>query len=253
MLVYLSDITRREMELARKIQNRIVKGYQWCRSESFELVGFSAMARGVGGDFYVFRELGPGRWFIALCDVSGKGISAALVTAMLSGMINSFDFRAGVGGFVERLNRTFNETFVQERFLTGMFLELDIPSGRLRLFDMGHSHGALFRGGRLQTLRSRAENVPIGVSQELRPQAASLKLRKGDILLLFSDGLVDQTDERGASYPLSRLQGLLGSPEGLEQLKIRLLEDFHHFRGNMHQLDDITFLLLRFNGEPING
>lgn len=94
LLLYGARQHLRERGVAKSIQSRLVPEYSKCGNDRLSAVFCSVMAEGVGGDFYLCRELGDGRWFMCLCDISGKGLSAAIVTAFLSGFFSSADLGA---------------------------------------------------------------------------------------------------------------------------------------------------------------
>ena len=96
MLVYLSQITQADIELARRLQSRIVRDREIIVGDRLELVASSRTAKGVGGDFYKVSQFTPGKWIIAMCDVSGKGIAASIITSVLWGMMSIYDFRSGL-------------------------------------------------------------------------------------------------------------------------------------------------------------
>lgn len=252
MLMYLSDLTMKDLELARKIQTRLVKEYYRYSGYRFEVVASSIMAKGVGGDYYGVREYAPERWIIMLCDVSGKGMAASLITSMLSGMMETYDFSQGLEAFITGLNRTLVESFEQERFITGVFCLLNAATGKVVYCDMGHSYKYLLRNGSVLEFKNRASNYPVGITGDLpRPEASSFTLQRDDIFFLLTDGILEQLGPDGDDYSFNRLSSILkrhGSGK-LETLKIKLLEDFHRFRGNRPLHDDTTFLLLRYRGK----
>lgn len=249
MLLYLSNMTMKDLHLARRIQTRIVKEYFRYSNTLFDVVGSSIMARGVGGDFYGVREYAPGQWVILLCDVSGKGMAASLITTMLSGMMTTYDFFRGLGPFITGLNSTLVESFEFERFITGVFLLFDGNTGTITGCDMGHSYKYLFRSPTMRDFRDTASNYPVGITENLpEPETFSITLEEGDILFLLTDGILEQEGPDGKEYPFSRISAILKryGQGKLETIKIKLLEDFHRYRQNRPLHDDTTFLILRY-------
>ncbi|MFP4382891.1 MAG: PP2C family protein-serine/threonine phosphatase [Spirochaetia bacterium] len=248
ILVYLSGITKKDITLARKIQTKIVKEFIQIEQKNFDLVCTSQMARGVGGDFYTYRNYAPGKWFICICDVSGKGMAASLVTCALWGMIDSYDFRKGIIPLISELNSFLMDTFDLEKFVTGTFLDLNEETGNIEIADMGHGYAYFLKKGEFFRVKSSDSNLPIGISDTLDPKAFRYKLQENDFLIFITDGLVEQTNVEGKEMSVKPVLKILREYESrsLTSIKVKLLEELHSFRGTKHLQDDVTFLLLRY-------
>ncbi len=206
-------------------------------------------AKGVGGDFYSVRKIGESTWFVAICDVSGKGVAASIVTAMLHGSVETFDFeRHDLVEFVRHVNRSIFSTFEGDKFLTGIFLFFDESSGRLTILDMGHSYFGMVRGEKMMKVATSTENLPVGITDHINPRPSSITLLRGDILILVTDGLTEQQNPHGEEYSMERLFRLVKEyrGEGPESIRDRIRNDFNTFRGDAPYHDDATFMLLRY-------
>jgi sigma-B regulation protein RsbU (phosphoserine phosphatase) len=249
LLLHLSEMTQSDIALARELQARIVREREFATGRTFELVSVSHTARGVGGDFYDVREYDDGRWMFAFCDVSGKGIAASIVTAVISGMIGVYDFKnRGVMRFVRDLNNYIVHTFETEKYVTGIFLDYDESTRRLRICDMGHSHLFLYRNGKFVRLRNTRRNLPVGVMPDIEAGYNEITPRREDVLFLLTDGLIEQTNPMGDLYSMDRVAGLLKQHTGapVEEISDRLLDDFTTFRSGHHLTDDVSFAMMRF-------
>jgi len=217
---------------------------------AFTLACYSRMAKEVGGDFYLVKELDEKRLLLALCDVSGKGIAASLVTAVLGGIFNTYSSHTSLKVFLKSLNRYLHETFRLDYFVTGVFIEFDRDRGEATICDMGHSYLLVMRGKTLLRAGMRAPNPPLGVSPETNPVLSSCHLGNGDVILLFTDGLVDQKNTFGLEYSENRLWKLLRTHAGLPVSEIRdhLSADCERYREGQPQGDDLTFMILRCGG-----
>ncbi|MDC7235614.1 MAG: PP2C family protein-serine/threonine phosphatase [Spirochaetales bacterium] len=213
-----------------------------CRASSF------TPAQGVGGDFYLSRKITENDWVIMLCDVSGKGVAASIVTAMLYGITRTYDFKKGLKAFVKDLNALIFETFGGDRFLTGIFMLFNEETGKMIILDMGHSYLSLIREGRLVKISSDVDNLPIGISEDLTPRAGVMTLEYGDIIMTVTDGLVEQKNGKGEFYEMERMQHIVkvNSDCALEDIRDTVLADFEHFREETPYHDDMTFLLIRY-------
>jgi len=250
MLQYLSALTRHDIELARVIQKGIVKEYQQHIDKTFEIVCSSIMAQVVGGDFYTIQNIQNDKIFMALCDVSGKGVAASLVTAFLYGMMHNYKFYEGLSEFVNDLNRMFIKTFNLEKFVTGQFIVFDPKNGELTICEMGHPFAYLFRDAKLQALEEESHNMPIGVTAEIQAKELIYQMQAGDIILIVTDGINEQTDPDGNVFSLDDLAIEIEKYKTLplNRISVRILEFFHNFRKRTPLHDDATFLLLRYMG-----
>ncbi len=254
LLIYLSNITARDISLARRLQNAIVKETFSFSGKRTLLLGASAMAKEVGGDFYVLKRLDDGKLLIAICDVSGKGIAASLITAVLGGFFDGYTESNSVKSFARTLNRYIIDTFSLEYFVTGIIIEFDEDTGEAIICDMGHSYMLVMEGAKLMRLGSETANPPLGVQPDLNPVTRTYRMKPGSLLVLFTDGVIDQTDGNGHDYTEQRLWGLLKTHGGLapQQLSGRLAADLSSFRGEAPQRDDVTFVIMKY-GAPSNG
>ena len=251
MLIFLSDLTRRDIEMARELQKRIVKEKDYFSTDRFEIAGSSQPALGIGGDFWAVKHVQGTRWLFALCDVSGKGVAASVITSLLWGMMNSFDFRRGLRSFLRILNDYLVNTFNTEKYVTGLFMDFDEANRSIVLADLGHSLFRVFRSNRFLRPRIANGNPPLGILADIDPVLHVLRLKPEDILFALTDGVVEQSDENGLSYPLERIETLMreyAHAGDLQSLQNRLLADLESFRGRQHVHDDITFFMLRCAG-----
>lgn len=242
---HLSRITEEDIELAGRIQERLEAGNELLQSDRYGFEAWSRPAKGVGGDFWYSKRLEGGLAFFALCDVSGKGVAASLVVSLVWGMLRMFDFRKGLATLLVSLNEALVATFHLEKYLTGFFGVYDPGTGLLEAADMGHSHALVFREGRALRLDSRSRNLPVGVEPKLVPVLHRWRLRPGDAVFVYSDGIPEQEDPSGRELGERRLAGLVldalreGSP-----IRKALPLSLDRHRGNTPQQDDMSFILL---------
>ncbi len=250
MLIYLSSITREDIDLASTIQSRIVKEFTYYEDEHLEYAGSSTMAKGVGGDFYAEAKYSNDQHMFCLCDVSGKGMAASLVTTALWGSFSTFDYELGIKRLVKTLNQVFVSTFELQKYVTGVFIQLDPSTGELLLADMGHGHSYLIRKNSMIKLNAGERNMPVGVVETMNPEIGRLQLQPGDDLLFFTDGLIEQKNDDNQEYGLAPVQEYLTGSSGknLKTRRIELLEGFHAFRNQTPLHDDVSLLMIRYKG-----
>lgn len=247
ILYYLADMTRQDIHLARQLHERLIQERLSVNKRGVEIEGFSRSAGILGGDFYYIDHRHPKRWFLTLCDVSGKGVSASIITSLLWGMVTMLDPHIGLAKFIKKLNNRIISTFHLEKYLTGMFLHLHPENGHTLICDMGHSLAFLIRDGKFRRFQHREGNLPVGIVPELEPKISKFTLKKGDIMLLMTDGLIEQVDQRGEEFSFRRLIPIIESShkEPLRVICDRVHDFFQRYRQGVPQHDDVTFLLIR--------
>ena len=230
LLMYALREHQRELQLAETIQGRLVQPSIAIDDGTVALACASVMARGVGGDFYSVKKIDSNRWFFCLCDISGKGISAALVTAVLSGFLDNEQFIDPLETILKRLNKTLLDTFKLEKFLTGMFARFDARTGLLEYCDMGHSYFFTLQNGMTQQISREADNMPLGLVAGIPVTTRALRLEPGTVLAVVSDGIMEQKNRKGKLFPVDTLgKALPVNPSGKRDLlkaKISILESF---------------------------
>ncbi len=250
LLIYLSQITQRDIGFAKIVQSSIIKEETALMSEYCEILAGTRMAKDVGGDHYMIRKYDESKWFFSICDVAGKGISASLLSVLLSGMNHMYDFSKGIRQFIVQLNDFIFASFHSEKFLTGIFVDFDEKSGRTTVYDAGHSYLCLYRNKKCVSLKSTSENLPIGITQAYQPASYSFTMKKDDVLMLYTDGMVEQSNPEGVRYGSAMLTGLITrvGTGNLSITKDAVFSNIHGFRKHQAQDDDMTILMLKYHG-----
>jgi sigma-B regulation protein RsbU (phosphoserine phosphatase) len=200
----------------------------------------------VGGDFYDFLQLSSGDWMGVLADVSGKGISAALLSSMVLGAL-SMEFHAGTQPqeALNRVNRLLYEKSLPYQFVT-LFLFLLGPSGMGQFISAGHNPAYLFRSstGKIEALASDA--YLLGMFDFASYESRAFRLDRGDILVVYSDGLTDAQNQREEMFGRKRLLQLIRqkAPAGSGALEQAFLQAIEEFTQGTPQTDDITFVIV---------
>jgi serine phosphatase RsbU (regulator of sigma subunit) len=204
-LEVLADRMAEELRLASNVQRSLMPApIQHARLEvAREFIPF----REIGGDYYDFLPLGPHRLAFAIGDVMGKGVPAALLATNLKASIRA-QVEAGdlePNALVERVNRMFWEVVPNGLFATLFYAVIDLERSRVDYVNAGHHYPFLVRpDGSVRDLDGGG--TVLGLVEDSRYQAASRRLEKGDVLVFYSDGVTDRTDERGELYGVERLK-----------------------------------------------
>ncbi len=243
----LEERKKREQELAlaqetqESLLPRVVPQFQ-----NFNIHAFSQPTRYVGGDFYDFQQLSSGEWMGVLADVSGKGMPAALLSSMVLGAL-SMEFRSATQPeeVLNRANQLLCEKSLDFQFVT-LFLFLLSPDGAGQFISAGHNPAYLFRAstGKIEKLVSGL--YVLGMFDFASYQSSALHLGKGDILVVYSDGLTDAQNQREEMFGEKRLRSLIrqDAPSGSPALVQKLLQAIEEFTEGMPQTDDITFIVV---------
>ena len=235
----------RELALAQETQESLLPR-SLPQFENFHIHAFSTPTRYVGGDFYDFLQLSSGDWTGVLADVSGKGMSAALLSSMVLGAL-SMKLRSGTQTHeaLDRIYQLICDKSLPFQFVT-LFLFLLGPDGAGQFISAGHTPACLFRSatGKVEELAS--EHYFLGMFDFASYQSRPLQLCKGDILVVYSDGLSEAENESGEMFGEERLLKIIrhAAPLGSQALNQELLDAIDEFTQGMPQTDDITLVVV---------
>ncbi len=248
LLVYLADITRRDFVLSKQIQSRIVKGKDVKRTSNFAYSAVSVMALDVGGDFYTVKKIDSENYFIALCDVSGKGMAASLVSSMLYGFTNSYNYEKGLEEFVADLNANIFSSFSGDKYVTGVFIIFNEKTGLLTIADMGHSHYVMFGRASQQIPSAEDTNMPLGVAAAVDLKFQYRKMERGDRFFLATDGLLEQINFSGEYYSMEHASSIIAKyvNKDINDITTSIFNDFNTFKNDIALHDDVTFILFEY-------
>lgn len=207
---------------------------------------YTRPANDVGGDMVDWIEAGKSRWALALGDVSGKGLGAALLMAKLQATLRAF-----VSGDEElshlgaRLNRILCRDGIPGKFATLAYVEVEAHQGSVRLLNAGHLPPLLRQGG--ETTSPPPVGPPLGVVAESVFHGQEVEVAPGGLLLLYSDGVTDAHDGKWEFFGEERLMALLPQLEGLgaQEAGERILAEVARFSGDQRPFDDLSLILLR--------
>jgi serine phosphatase RsbU (regulator of sigma subunit) len=212
---------------------------------------FYQPASGLGGDYYDILELQSGRWGIAIGDVSGKGISAALIMASLHATLRAQASHphSDPSALIEQVNRLVHGSSPPDFFASLFYAEYEPSTRILEYVNAGHHPPIVIRpsNGHARAFYLKATDVPIGISQASKFPAASFQLHIDDLLVAFTDGITEVENRDREMFGLSRLEPLLMSLSRAtaQQVIDRILEEVTVFADSQPQRDDITLFVMR--------
>jgi serine phosphatase RsbU (regulator of sigma subunit) len=212
---------------------------------------FYQPARGIGGDYYDFLSLPGARWGIAIGDVSGKGIGAALLMASLQASLRAqaLHHRLDLTALIGDVNRLVHGSCPAGFFASLFYAEYEPTTRMLQYVNAGHNSPIVVRprtqGCELFHLRSEA--VPIGVYAEVPFKATRFQLLKDDILVAYTDGITEAANPSGQLWGVQSLESQLRSCSHMAPREIveRILAEVSDFADGESQRDDITLVVMK--------
>ena len=244
---YMVEMTNEDIALASLLQERFLTNTDDIEEFGISVNTWWSSAKGVGGDFYFIKKMNDTQFFASLCDVSGKGVAAALVVSMAWGFLQGHAMENGLRELLTSLNKSIVGSFHMEKYLTGFFMIYDNQARRLQVADMGHAHTVFLRKGQSMSMKKTQGNLPIGVEVEIEPVIYAFQVQSGDTLLIYSDGIPEQDNPEGEEFGEKRIIALAKqADERGEKLSEILPRSLDEFRLHTPQRDDMTFLLFKF-------
>jgi len=220
--------------------------------EGLGVSGICIPASEVGGDFYdiFWIDDNKTKLGVAVGDVSGKAMQAAMIAVMSSGMIYSnTDESTSPSEVAFRLNRSlYHKT--NERMYTALCLAtIDVPKKEVAYTIAGFSAPLLKSNGTVSSLEGAGHGLPLGALVDSRYREDRIILQSGDVLVIFTDGVTDALNLSREFYDQQRLENLLAKTDtsslSASGIKDLIVEDVKVFTGNMHQADDMTLVVIK--------
>ncbi len=246
-----TERVRHDLSRARTVQQRLLPDSgDMPRTDRLEWAMSFIPESEVGGDYFDVSELPDGRVAVLFTDVSGHGMSAALVTAIIKTVFTRYASEGGDEiGFMRELNLRLCEMTPDDSFAAAVLMVLNPSDGRLVYVNCGHNPEPLriaAGSGEVDTLRDSRGRL-LGVLDELDADASHYALRAGDTLLLVTDGIVEAVNGDRAQYGKERLEQFLAAcpDRSPQRLVEELEEEMRSFIGGARQTDDRTMLAVR--------
>jgi phosphoserine phosphatase RsbU/P len=236
----------KELEIAQGIQHGLFP--EDCpRGEGWEASAHFLPARELGGDLYDFYELGEGRLGLAVGDVSGKGVPAALYGAFASGTVRARAFeRREPADLMARVNRTLRRRGVEGLFCTLAYALFDFRARTVRIASSGLPYPLHFRAATSRCKPIEVSGLPLGSFERSEYEETTVALAPGDVLVFHTDGVTDAR-RGGEDYGLARLIRQVEEHAGRAAPKLgdRILADVHLFLGDKTPADDVTLVVVK--------
>ena len=237
------ELLEQDLALATRIQLRFLPD-QPPDVDGYTFVDDYSAALEVGGDYYDFLELPNGNIGIALGDVSGKGVSAALYMAKLSSDVRFHSAsNSEPGEIITKLNASLTKDVEEGMFVTLVYIALNPQTRELTYTSAGHLPTLVRReSGEIISLEE-AGDIPLGIEEDTVFSQATFQLQEGDTVVTFTDGVIEATDPDHEQFDDARVLVSLkesdGTPEGVKE---KLLSDVKEFIRGAPPNDDLTLI-----------
>jgi putative ABC transport system permease protein len=253
---------RRDIALATEVQKRLLpERSPQNAGSSFD--AFTLAARSVGGDYYDFLEIGEHRLGIALADVAGKGIAAALIMAVVQASLRilTSDGNISLPELAAKMNRFLHRSTGAASYATFFYAQVDEAKNQLRYVNAGHNPPYLIRrfesGGERNGSAAQIEELAtggmiIGMFPFASYEESVVDLRPGDVLIAFTDGVTEALNSVEEEFGEQRLKELLLSVVHLPIVEITaaVSKELRSWIGDAPQHDDLTFIIMKVNEQP---
>jgi sigma-B regulation protein RsbU (phosphoserine phosphatase) len=241
-----------DLEIAREVQERLLP-QTLPEVPGLDYAAACRPARAVGGDYYDFLALDSGEFGIAIGDVSGKGISAALLMASLQASLRSQAISAppDLAALMLNMNRLTHAATASNRYATFFYGRYNPRTRDLAYVNAGHNAPLVARGG--EVLRLEEGGPPIGLLGNASYRQASVKLMPDDMLVLFTDGVSDAMDSKDEEWGEDRLLAAMKANRQATAagILLRIFEDADAFTAGAPQHDDMTLIVVKIFDQAV--
>ena len=240
------------LNVAQEVQQSLLPQYPPAEMH-FDISGGSRYCDETGGDYYDYIELphlGSDVYAIAVGDVSGHGISSALLMASIRAYLRSRVTQAGsVAEIITDVNRLVSaDTIETNQFMTLIFIVIEAQTGQLTWVRAGHDPAIVFSPDSDQFGELKGEGIPLGVEQNWRYEDYTAINKPGQILVLATDGVMETHNQKGEMFGKDRIKEVIRRNAGLDAEGIRraIFHAVENFRGKAPREDDVTLVVAKF-------
>ncbi|MGE3453502.1 MAG: PP2C family protein-serine/threonine phosphatase [Kofleriaceae bacterium] len=255
LIILLADTAERaaikkELEVARAVQGLLLPPDDVIDHPRSQAVGYFQPAAEIGGDWWTVTDLADGRVLTVIGDVTGHGVSSAIITGaakaacdlaieVTSGKLEANELLGMMNAALFRIGR-------KQMMMTCAVTIHDPRAGTLALANAAHPNPIMIRQGVIHPLL--AEGAPLGAIADAVYQQVQVRIEPGDVLVCFTDGIVECENERGEQFSERRVRAICQRAASGGALKVReaLLEAVSSFRASAAQTDDLTFVATSF-------
>ncbi len=250
------EVLRRDIALAAEVQKRLLpSGPPDARVADFAAI--SLPARSIGGDYYDFIHIGDQRIGLALADVSGKGVAAALIMSVVQASLRiiASDGDISLPRLAARMNEFLYRTTPGNKYATFFYAQVDGDRRQLRYVNAGHNPpylvraraGAAAPGAEAQMEELTTGGAVVGMLPGMSYEEATVDLCSGDVLLAYTDGVTEAHSPDQVEFGEDRLKALLRDVAHLsaDDIRARIAAELKDWIKDAEQYDDLTFVVMK--------
>ena len=246
---------RRELALAAEVQQRLLPSAP-PQCVAMEIAGFCEPARGVGGDYYDFINFDDRQLGLAIADVAGKGMPAALLMSTVQATLRSLTARNGSNGdcdqelasIVSKLNRLLFNTTNGEHYVTFFYATFDQSTQLLTYVNAGHNPPLYFRANENNEFRElTAGGTVAGAFEHSRYEQETVQMESNDLLFLYTDGLSEAFNKDGEEFGSNRIMETLKANAQLsvDEIRDQVVRRVKEWCSGVSLYDDLTFVVMK--------
>lgn len=240
---------KEEVDRARQVHSKILPNNNNLIMKGIQIVGGNIPAKELGGDYYDIFQLDDSRILIVLCDVMGKGLSAAMLTVLVKNTIkHMIDKFFSASTLLNMINEElFEDLYNMKSYVTMFAVVCDLNSRELTYSCAGHNPMVIVRGNGREDCLLRTKGTAIGLKKDANYTEGMLQIYDGDIICIYSDGLTDAQNSKKERYGSQMLISVIENNKDQEpnQLKETIMQDVKTFSENEPQRDDITLVIIK--------
>ncbi|MEM7550620.1 MAG: PP2C family protein-serine/threonine phosphatase [Bacteroidota bacterium] len=244
---------KEELKIAKKVQQSLLPE-ELIETDAFSIAAFSEAADEVGGDYYDILQSEEGKAVIIVGDVSGKGTSAAFNMSQMKGVFHSLaPMDISPEDFLVRANDALGSCLEKTSFITATIFQVDIKERKIVFARAGHCPTLFYCASKDESYYFKNIGLGLGILRNKDyqdyVQQQELQVEKGDVIILYTDGITESRNKEDEEFGYDRLREFLVQNSSLSPIEIkeRLLEEFYRFCGTDKPLDDYTFMIIKFN------
>ena len=246
---------RRELALAAEVQQRLLPAKP-PQGTAMEIAGFCEPARGVGGDYYDFINFDNRQLGLAIADVAGKGMPAALLMSTVQATLRSLTARNGsavsenheLASIVGKLNKLLFNSTNGEHYVTFFYATFDQSTQLLRYVNAGHNPPLYLEADSDSDFRQLTSGgLVAGAFEHASYEQGTVQMKPNDLLFLYTDGLTEALNKNGEEFGTNRIMEALRSisSHSVEQIRDELVRRVKEWCTGMALYDDLTFVVMK--------
>ncbi|MDD5065547.1 MAG: SpoIIE family protein phosphatase [bacterium] len=243
-----NKLLERDLSIATDIQRSLLPTDTFS-VEGLDIKAFTKPMSVGNGDYYDIKEISNDRILVLILDVSGKGVSAALVMVMIQTVfLNHILFYEDLSKLAGNINEVLLTRLKGEKFATAIFLEVNTKTGEARVLNCGH-HPLLLMDPEKKLTRIGANSLPLGMMESLNEKVLDIKIPKGSLALLYTDGLAETKNSNAELFGETRITetALSNRDKAPDEIVKALFREAKDFAKEEQQGDDMTLIVVKKN------